>query len=348
MARVLILIGVLLMVAAPAQATTKMPAVPAGAVASENLAVIEPKPVYAVPERVTVGAHINDILEVDLQSHSYRLDMYVWFRWKNPEFKPWETAEFMNAFDPADHVRTPLYDAPEEMPDGSLYMVIRQQGIFSTKFPLQAYPFDRQQLTVSMEDSVHDTSELVYVRDAFEETPISINKSIHLPGFNIDAPVLDIRLFAYPTLFGDLREKNVGAYARADFIVPVSRPWMATGVKIFLPVMLTLLCTAMVFYVHPFYIEGRLGVAITALLTLVALQLTTASALPEVDYLLLTDKIYILCYFFIIATLMQVVRSSGKVQAGKFQTVQKNDRRMLVLLLVLLICGVAFVGHSHF
>lgn len=347
MARFCVLICALLM-ATPVLATTKMPAVPAGAVASEHLAVTPPKPVYAVPEHVTVGAHINDILEVNLQNHSYRLDMYVWFRWKNPAFKPWETAEFMNAFDPADHVRTPLYDAPEEMPDGSLYMVIRQQGIFSAKFPLQAYPFDRQLLTASMEDSVYDTTELVYVPDAFESAPISINQRINLPGFDLSPPLLDIRSFSYPTLFGDLREKEASDYTRADFVVPVSRPWIATGVKIFLPVSLILLCTAMVFYVHPFYIEGRLGVVITALLTLVALQLTTASGLPEVDYLLLTDKIYILCYLFIIATLMQVVRSSGKVQAGKFQTVQKNDQRMLVLLLVVLVCGVMFIGYAHF
>ena len=341
--RVISFIAALLMYLTGAVAAqAEMPAVPAGAVSAEML------PSYARPERVTVGAHINDILALDLHNHSYRLDMYVWFRWKNPAFRPWESAEFMNAFDPADHVRTPLYDEAQSMPDGSLYMVIRQQGIFSSKLPLQAYPFDRQNLKVAMEDSVYDIADLVYVPDGFENAPLTINDHISLPGFSIGAPSLQIVDFAYPTLFGDLRETETGDYARANFVIPISRPWLATGVKVFMPVLLIILCTTLVFRVHPAYIEGRLGVAITALLTLVAFQLTTSSGLPDATYLLLTDKVYILCYLFIIATLMQVVRTSSAVHHGDVQNAQKSDRKALILLLVFLVLGVFFVFWTSF
>ncbi len=320
----------------------EMPAVPAGAVSAEAL------PSYPKPERVTVGAHINDILALDLYNHSYRLDLYVWFRWQNPAFRPWESAEFMNAFDPADHVRTPLYDEPQVMPDGTLYMVIRQQGIFSSKLPLQSYPFDKQNLTVAMEDSVYGTADLIYVPDSFENRPLTINERISLPGFAIGRPHLAISDFSYPTLFGDLRETEAGDYARADFIIPIARPWLATGIKVFMPVILIILCTTLVFRVHPAYVEGRLGVAITALLTLVALQLTTSSGLPEASYMLLTDKVYILCYLFIIATLMQVVRTSSAVHRGDTQSAQKSDRNALILLLSLLVLGMVFVFRTSF
>lgn len=323
-------------------AKAEMPAVPAGQVSAETL------PSYARPERITVGAHINDILALDLHSHSYRLDMYVWFRWKNPAFRPWESAEFMNAFDPADHVRTPLYDTVQTMPDGSLYMVIRQQGIFSSKLPLQAYPFDRQNLTVAMEDSVYDTSDLVYVPDGFENAPLTINDHISLPGFRIGEPSLHIGDFSYPTLFGDLRETVASDYARATFVIPISRPWLATGIKVFMPILLIILCTAFVFRVHPAYIEGRLGVAITALLTLVAFQLTTSSGLPDATYLLLTDKVYILCYLFNFATLLQVVRTSGTVQKGDVLAAQKSDRNALILLSVFLVLGAFFIFRTSF
>lgn len=320
----------------------EMPAVPAGAVSAETL------PSYPKPERVTVGAHINDILALDLHSHSYRLDLYVWFRWKNPAFRPWESAEFMNAFDPADHVRTPLYDEPQVMPDGSFYMVIRQQGTFSSKFPLQAYPFDKQNLTVAMEDSVYGMSDLIYVPDSFENRPITINDHISLPGFAMGHPLLAISDFSYPTLFGDLRETEAGDYARADFIIPIARPWLATGIKVFMPVILIILCTTLVFRVHPAYVEGRLGVAITALLTLVALQLTTSSGLPDASYLLLTDKVYILCYLFIIATLMQVVRTSAAVHRGDVQSAAKSDRKALIDLIVFLVTGTFWVFYTSF
>lgn len=293
------------------------------------------------PEQVIVGAHINDIQAIDLQQHNYRMDIYVWFRWKNPALAPYKTAEFMNAYDPADHVRTELLEAPQKMPDGSLYMIVRDQGKFSVKFPLQDYPFDRQNLSVVMEDSLHEADELVYVAD--DKTPIGLSKGITLPGFNIGTPSLGISVFPYDTTFGDVSEKRASSYARASFNIPVIRPHVSSGIKIFLPVILVIICTALVLFVHPAYIEGRLGVAITALLTLVALQLTTASGLPDVDYLLTVDKVYLLSYLFIIATLMQVVRLSGLVHDGSHDAVRASDRRMLAAVSAVFVLAVLWV-----
>ena len=55
--------------------------------------------------------------------------------------------------------------------------------------------------------------------------------------------------------------------------------------------------------IHPDQVEGRLGLGITALLTLVAMQFTAASDLPEVGYLMLIDKVYLASNLFILAVL---------------------------------------------
>jgi hypothetical protein len=295
----------------------------------------------AEPEQVIVGMHVNDIQELDLQGHNYRLDVYVWFRWKNPAMNPAKTVEFMNAYDPADHVRTQIYDAPLKMPDGSLYNILRLQGKFSTKFPLNQYPFDRQNLVAVMEDNTYTADQLIYVMD--NDTPVSLSTGIVLPGFDVEAPVMHISKFLYPTKFGDISQKEPSYYSRVALDVPVVRPTVSSTIKVFLPVMLVILCTAMVFFVHPVYIEGRLGVAITALLTLVALQLTTASSLPDVNYLLTTDKVYLLSYLFIIVTLMQIVRQSGRVNEGRHDIVLQSDRSVLKALGAFFGIGIALV-----
>ena len=46
-------------------------------------------------------------------------------------------------------------------------------------------------------------------------------------------------------------------------------------IKTFVPIALIVVCAALVFFVRPHYVEGRMGLGITALLTLVALQLTS-------------------------------------------------------------------------
>ncbi|MCB1681672.1 MAG: hypothetical protein KDI65_07040 [Alphaproteobacteria bacterium] len=302
----------------------------------------------AQPERVVIGMHVNDIQEIDLRTHSYRLDFYVWFRWKNPEMNPGKSVEFMNAFEPENQVRTSLYDEPQTMPDGSLYTILRVRGKFSSKFPLQQYPFDRQNLFILIEDSVYGSEDLVYVPDITTTAPITINKEIYLPGFDVGKPVLSIGTFFYDTTFGDLNYEGGSQYSRAYFTIPLVRPELSMAIKIFLPVLLILVCTGMVYFVHPQYIEGRLGVVITALLTLVALQLTSTSALPDVDYLLLTDKVYLLSYLFIMVTLWQIVRTSARVRAESYEKVLRSNIYALFMVVVLLVAGVMLIFYTSF
>ena len=66
---------------------------------------------------------------------------------------------------------------------------------------------------------------------------------------------------------------------------------------------------------------------ITALLTLVALQLTTNSLLPEVDYLMMIDMLYFAAYIFVIASLGQVVRTSWAAHRGEDAKAIGQDRR---------------------
>lgn len=61
---------------------------------AEEGAEAEPEVVYETPERVKIGVHLSDIQTVDLMTHSYAMDFYVWFLWKNPDLDPASTMEY--------------------------------------------------------------------------------------------------------------------------------------------------------------------------------------------------------------------------------------------------------------
>jgi hypothetical protein len=268
------------------------------------------------PAEVIVGAYINDIQELDFKANNYVVDLYVWFRWRAPELDPAKTMEFMNRVASDDNVREALYEAPKAMPDGSLYSIIRYQGRFSTKFALEKYPFDTQPLAVVMEDTVSGDQNQVFVPDG--ERPVMLDPVITLPGFTVGQPTMRIAANTYPTNFGDLSVPDAETYSRIVVTVPVTRPIVAMSLKTFVPIVLIVVCAALVFFVRPRYVEGRIGLGITALLTLVALQLTASASLPDVDYLMMLDKIYLLAYLFIIIALARVVVTSwrgGDVEA---------------------------------
>lgn len=295
------------------------------------------------PGQVTLGIYINDIQDLDFRTNSYIVDLYMWFRWRGKDLDPVKSVEFMNVFDPEGAVRTVLLDEAKEMPDGSLYNIVRYHGRFSKKFRLEKYPFDRQTLDFVIEDSVSPQALQVFVADT---RGIGMNPSMTLPGFRFGTPKLDITGYTYPTDFGDLSAEAAETYSRAVVSVPITRPMFTLAIKTFGPILLIMICTTLVLYINPHFVEGRIGLAITALLTLVALQFTAATNLPDADYFTMLDKLYMLSYGFIIASLLRVVVTSWQTIEGSIQdrAVARGDHRWGYMLLTMYGISAALVA----
>jgi hypothetical protein len=85
--------------------------------------------------------------------------------------------------------------------------------------------------------------------------------------------------------------------------------------------------------VRPRYVEGPIGLGVTALLTVVALQLTSGASLPDVDYMMI-DKIYLLAYLFIILELARVVMTSWRGSDTEAEaSISRHDRIWVGVLL---------------
>jgi len=261
------------------------------------------------PAEVSVGVFINDIQGVDLRTNSYLVDLYLWFRWTDADADPTVTIEIMNAFAPWDMKVTRLYETPQEMPDGTWYQAVRYQGQFNNELPLDRYPFDTQALTIEIEDSASTSSMLRFVPDP---EGVAIDPAIRLPGYDLGAPSLTISDHGYATRFGDLRLSTAEPYSRATVIVPITRPPFANIVKILVPIFIVVLVAALTLLIRPDHIEARIGMGITALLTIVALQFTTSQELPQVTYLTMLDLLYIASFGFILVVMMRGVQASWR------------------------------------
>jgi hypothetical protein len=223
------------------------------------------------------------------------------------------------------NLREALYDKPEVMPDGSLYSIIRYRGQFSTKFRLDAYPFDTQVLRVVLEDTILDVNRLVYAPERYPN--VILDSGITLPGFMVGKPSMLITENVYPTNFGDLSEPDHETYSRVILSIPVTRPVVAMSIKIFLPIILVVICAALVFFIRPKEVGARIGLGITALLTLVALELASGAALPDIDYLMMLDKVFLLAYMFILVAIARAVATSWRGTEAKAQTsIARDDR----------------------
>ncbi|MCC6512080.1 MAG: hypothetical protein IT423_23485 [Pirellulaceae bacterium] len=272
------------------------------------------------PNKVIVGAYVNDTQSLNLREHSYSMDVYVWFRWRDPSFNPTETVEIVNPNELWGHVRNVQYEQPLLLPSGELYQVLRVQGRFSHKFFFNNFPYDRQKLVVEFEDSVNEVNRMVYVAD---KNPISINPRLVLPGFRVGIPNLAIESFAYPTDFGDTRRTEPNAYSRVRIEIPIRRPIWTSTLKMLLPVLCVVFGASLMLRFKVTYIDARLGVGITSLLTVVAIQLAANETMPNVDYLVLMDKIHLAAYGYVLAGLGIVLVTAQRLENNDLEAAQR-------------------------
>lgn len=281
------------------------------------------------PQKVFVGIYLKGVPWIDLKTNSYLIDFYLWFRWKG-DLDPTKSYEMTNAVQAWDMVKAPVYEQPETLDDGTKYQVFHVQGNFAHPFPLHDYPFDTQQITIELEDTDNQTSDVIYVADT---AATGVHPGISIPGWEIGRAVLEVSDAKYTTNFGDPRVKGTGdVYSHATFTLHIERPTVGYLIKTVLPIAIVILITFVVFFIESKYFEGRLGLAITSLISAVALQLTASADLPSVGYMVLLDRVYNLSYAIIFLTLFESVFAVRLTDAGKEEQSKKLDRISLGVL----------------
>lgn len=310
-------------------------------------------------DKVTVGFFVNDIQDLDLATDSFTADFYMWMRWRNPAIDPSTSIETMNsnAWQNTTSSSTggvsgkPLYDKPRDMPDGSKYQIMRYQGVFSRRMNLEKFPFDTQNLVLIFEDALADVRTLDFVPD---KRPVVIGKAVTLPGYAIGEPTMKVVAHQYDTDFGDLTAPKDQTYSRILVTIPLKRDVLPYLFKIVLPIFIVILITSLIYLLPNRLEDSRTGIGITAMLTIVALQWTTDSSLPSVDYLMMLDLVYVVSLFYIFVAMGYTVIASRRNRHEIPDAVTKAlDRRAGVISLIVYVAVIAltlvlYLLHHHF
>ncbi|MFZ2960012.1 MAG: hypothetical protein WA705_24285 [Candidatus Ozemobacteraceae bacterium] len=309
-----------------------------GAALSEGAASLETSTASA-PRRVTIGVYLQNANDVDVKSSSYMMDFYLWFRWKG-EIDPTETFEFSNLLDTWSMTKTSVYAAPLSLADGTKYQVFHVQGKFNRKFDLSRYPLDQQDLVVEVEDTRYHTSDLIYIPDT---QSTNFSRQLRLPGWEITSCSARSETSAYESDFGYPESGHLEKYNRFIFELRINRPAGAYLFRMLLPIILVLMAGFSTFFYSPQYVDTRTNIAITVFLTMVALQLSVSSNLPEVGYLRLIDQIFNLGYFVTFLTLLESVIATHLFDTQRLEAARRLDHWTFFTVFVLEFFGIVWL-----
>lgn len=291
-------------------------------------------------EVVSVGFYPINVYGVDPATSTFTYDGYIWFRWKGA-IDPTQTVEFTNSVDRSSLTKQFLYDAPQVAPDGSKYQIMRIESKFMTPFSLANFPLDQHDLSITLEDSLYGTDELVYEIDKSDTgyAPNLVVSGWNLHGWNDNRTIVD-----YASTFGDRTVAQASQYARISFSMNISRPESYFVWKLLLPLVVVLCGAWIALLLNPTLTETRAALPASALLTTVFLQQGYTGSLPETGGLVLLDKIYVVAYVLIVSTLCRVIVKSFKIEQkdeAQIQALRKKDAVVLAVQAIIFVASAA-------
>lgn len=311
---------------------------------SESYTALGEPPASA--EQVVVGFYPINVYNLDIANNTYFVDAYAWFRWKG-EINPTETVEFVNAVDEWSLIKNYIDETPVKLSDGSFYQSLRIEGRFAQPFNLTDFPLDQQNLALIVEDTTYTSDQLVYMPDTVDT---GYGKQLTIPGWNIMGWEQSSMLHQYGSKFGEIDSNLSSTYAALRYQINIQRPVSFFIWKLLLPLLIVVGAHWCTFLLHPSLIDVRTAVPSTAMLTLVFLQQSYTSGLPDVGYLVLLDRIYVVAYLLTIVTLTEGILTGIWAQSkaeADYQRVKRLDRRILLLESVLFILSISWILFSR-
>ena len=287
-------------------------------------------------EIVTGGMYAVNAYEIDTSANTFQFKAYFWMRWKGP-INPVSTMEFANSVEEWGLMVTNLTANPQKLPGGYELQQMRVQGRFFEPFNLKNYPLDSQKLQVTLEDTVYNNTQIVYVPDSSNTTWDSHFK---VPGWNITGVSVDKLNHNYVSNFGDPASKD-NVYSALTFAIDITRASNMFWLKLLLPLIFVLITGWLALLLSPKYTEIRTAMPATALLTTVFLQQSSLDAIPGVSTLTLMDLIYVIAYGTIVITFGQIIWDNHRLKSEEEDLIAKVTRHDRISFAVQVLGSVA-------
>ncbi|MER7404921.1 ABC transporter substrate-binding protein [Streptomyces sp. NPDC000070] len=267
--------------------------------------------VLARQQIVYTGINVNRISTLDTREGTFKADFFLWFRYSGSDEAT--DVEFPNLADDkftwTAPVRTSSYN-------GVKYRLHQVVTTFSTSLDFHRFPFDRQHLTITLQNRTQPSSRVVYVVDRpllkqDRTEALHSGKDVRqtidgLPNWTVRDVGLHTTAVGSTARLGDpdLKQGENGVhFAQYVADVTVARNVAPFLVKNLLPLLLSAAVTyATLFFPRdPRYTSTRVSLEVTAMLSAAVLLTNVTSSLPDIGYTVALEWAYY-TFMFLVGT----------------------------------------------
>jgi hypothetical protein len=289
------------------------------------------------PDTVKVGIYITSIHDIDFKEKEYTVSFWLWLKYKNRAFNFYDNLEVPGAKEVNKSFVT--IDSSGD----KVYMQMKLQCVMKDSWKIANFPFDKQKLRLSIENSQYDSHSLIFVADTVGD---HYDKRFALNGWSIDSCLIATGKKAYETAFGDESAKTPHSeYSNFKVRLSVHREALDMFWKLFLGMYIAFLIAYVCFYIHSDGMDSRFGLSVGALFAVIGNKYIIDSSLPETTSFTLVDTLHGLTLFFIFSVVSSTAWSLQLVKRGQAEKANRFDMIMAqVLLLVYVVLNIYFIN----
>jgi len=294
----------------------------------------------ARPDTVHTGIYINSIYDIDFKQKEYTVDFWLWLKYKNKAFDFIQNLEIPQAKTVSKSFST------VDSSDGKIYLLMKLQCVMKDSWKIGNFPFDRQKLRLTIENSQFTSDSLVFAVDTVGK---QFDPRFTLNGWEVDSFTVSAGKKVYETAFGDpALDKPHSEYSTFRVKAEITREAMGLFWKLFLGMYVAFLIAYVCFYIHADGIDSRFGLSVGSLFAVIGNKYIVDSSLPESTSFTLVDTLHGITLFVIIAVITCTAYSLKLVKQDKAEKAHKFDMLAAqVILVIYVILNIWFISKAN-
>lgn len=248
------------------------------------------------PDTVVIGTYVISVHDINFQQKEYTMRFWLWLLYDNPAFDFARQIDIPNA---------KSIDPPEIIMDvinGKTWQLMKMKCTMKQNWKVEDFPFDKQRLMVTIENSIFDLNQMVFKADEWGST---CDREMTIDGWKITDFKVNTRPHEYTTMFGDPRSDMLHSdYDSFNIIMDIERNAWGLFFKIFVGMYIAFLISILSFAPQVYELEPRFGLPVGGLFAAVGNKYIIDSILPESSSFTLVDTLHTITFTSIFLILL--------------------------------------------
>ncbi len=273
---------------------------------------------HSTPDTVKVGCYVISLHDFNFREEEYTARFWLWMLIKDHEHNLKDALEIPNAKE----INQDEYI--EDNLDSLKWIQMKLNCKMKESWNINNFPFDRQHLSILVENSKFDIRNMIFVADTIGKF---YDPQLTVEGWNIKNFKVSTGTSHYETAFGDhSSEKPTSDYSKFVIEIDLERDAWGLFFKLFLGMYVAFAIAFVSFFIDPQHVDPRFGLPVGGLFAGVGNKYIIDSYLPDSSTLTIVDILHGLTFFFIFAIIAFSALSLRQEETGLVRQSKATDK----------------------